>query len=145
MPRITRRLAHVDNIPQQDSAERAFNKLATFAVQMEALKRHRTSGEQRVTVQLVTVNEGGQAIVEAVRPQPGGVGYDKHKGGQPGASPARLALDPAAGSVVPTLRSTNPEREAMRVTRDAERPTTCDAPAISMATLRPAWDLRSAV
>jgi hypothetical protein len=33
-------LAHVGNIPQQDSAERAFNKLArTFAVQMEALKQ----------------------------------------------------------------------------------------------------------
>jgi hypothetical protein len=29
---FVRRLAHVDNIPQQDSAERAFNKLArTFA------------------------------------------------------------------------------------------------------------------
>jgi len=66
---FARRLAHVDNIPQQDSAERAFNKLArTFAVQMEALKRYRTGGEQRVTVQHVTVNEGGQAIVGAVSP-----------------------------------------------------------------------------
>ena len=58
------------NIPQQDSAERAFNKLArTFVVQMEALKRYRTGGEQRVTVQHVTVNEGGQAIVGAVNSQ----------------------------------------------------------------------------
>ena len=33
-----RRLNNVENILQQDSAERAFNKLArTFAVQMEAL------------------------------------------------------------------------------------------------------------
>jgi hypothetical protein len=33
--------SHVDSIPQQDSAERAFNKLArTFAVQMEALTRY---------------------------------------------------------------------------------------------------------
>jgi hypothetical protein len=64
---FARRLAHVENIPQQDSAERAFNKLArTFAVQVEALKRHRSSGEQRVTVKHVTVNEGGQAIVGAV-------------------------------------------------------------------------------
>lgn len=48
---FTRRLAHVENIPQQDSAERALNKLArTFATQMEALKRYRTGGEQRVTV-----------------------------------------------------------------------------------------------
>jgi hypothetical protein len=36
-------LARVENIPQQDSAERAFNKLArTFATQVEALKRYRT-------------------------------------------------------------------------------------------------------
>src|ERR1700693_1388787 len=42
---FARRLAHVDNIPQQDSAERAFNKLArTFAVQVEALKRYRSRG-----------------------------------------------------------------------------------------------------
>ena len=61
---FARRLAHVDNIPQQDSAERAFNKLArTFASQVEALKRYRTGGEQKVTVEHVTVNEGGQAIV----------------------------------------------------------------------------------
>jgi hypothetical protein len=61
---FARRLAHVDNIPQQDSAERAFNKLArTFAAQMEALKRYRTGGEQTVRVEHVTVNEGGQAIV----------------------------------------------------------------------------------
>ena len=72
---FARRLAHVDNIPQQDSAERAFNKLArTFAVQLEALKRYRTGGEQKVTVQHVTVNEGGQAIVGSVSPQVGGMG-----------------------------------------------------------------------
>jgi hypothetical protein len=66
---LARRLANVENIPQQDSAERAFNKLArTFAAQVEALKRYRTGGEQKVTVQHVTVNEGGQAIVGNVRP-----------------------------------------------------------------------------
>ena len=61
---FARRLNHVENIPQQDSAERAFNKLArTFAAQVEALKRYRSSGEQTVRVEHVTVNEGGQAIV----------------------------------------------------------------------------------
>ncbi len=70
---FARRLAHVDNIPQQDSAERAFNKLArTFATQVEALRRHRTGGEQKVTVEHVTVNEGGQAIVGNVARGPGG-------------------------------------------------------------------------
>jgi hypothetical protein len=64
---FARRLAHVENILQQDSAERAFNKLArTFAIQMEALKRYRTGGQQKVTVEHVTVHDGGQAIVGSV-------------------------------------------------------------------------------
>jgi hypothetical protein len=68
---FARRLAQVDNIPQQDSAERAFNKLTrTFVTQMEALKRYRTGGEQKVTVQHVSVNEGGQAIVGNVTQPP---------------------------------------------------------------------------
>jgi hypothetical protein len=61
---FARQLARVETLPQQDSAERAFNKLArTFAAQVEALKRYRTGGEQKVTVQHVSVSEGGQAIV----------------------------------------------------------------------------------
>ena len=79
---FARRLAHVDNIPQQDSAERAFNKLArTFTAQVEALKRYRTGGEQRVTVEHVTVNEGGQAIVGNVTP--GGRGSRKNQRSTP--------------------------------------------------------------
>lgn len=70
---MARRLNHVDRIPQQDSAERALNKLArTFATQMEALKRYRTGGQQKVTVEHVTVNAGGQAIVGAVTTGGGG-------------------------------------------------------------------------
>ncbi len=61
---FARRLAHVENIPQQDSAQTAFNKLArTFAAQVEALKSYRSKGEQKMTVQHVHVAEGGQAIV----------------------------------------------------------------------------------
>lgn len=61
---FARRLAHVTTVQQQDSAERAFNKLCrTYAAQLEALKRYRTGGQQHVTVKHVTVNEGGQAIV----------------------------------------------------------------------------------
>jgi hypothetical protein len=64
---FARRLANVETIQQQDSAERAFNKLTrTFATQMEALKRYRTRGEQKVTLQNVSVAEGGQAIVDNV-------------------------------------------------------------------------------
>ena len=75
---FARRLAHVETIQQQDSAERALNKLArTFAMQMEALKRYRTGGEQKVTVQHVSVNEGGQAIVGSVNQAAGGTAPEK--------------------------------------------------------------------
>lgn len=68
---FARRLNHVDNIPQQDSASNAINKLMrTFATQVEALKRYRTCGEQRVTVQHVNVSDGGQAIVGDVLATP---------------------------------------------------------------------------
>jgi hypothetical protein len=61
---FARRLAEATMIPQLDSAERAFNKLArTFATLMDALKRHRTGGESKITVQHVSVSQGGQAIV----------------------------------------------------------------------------------
>lgn len=70
---LARRLNLVDNITQQDAAERALNKLArTYAMQMETLKRYRTSGQQKVTVEHVTVNAGGQAIVGAVETGGGG-------------------------------------------------------------------------
>lgn len=70
---MARKLNHVNTIPQQDSAERTLNKLArTFTTQMDALKRYRTGGQQKVTVEHVTVNEGGQAIVGAVNNRGGG-------------------------------------------------------------------------
>src|SRR5947199_7943185 len=60
---FARRLGSVETIQQQDSAERAFNKLTrTFTTQLEALKRYRSGGEQKVTVQHIDVR-GGQAIV----------------------------------------------------------------------------------
>jgi hypothetical protein len=72
---FARRLAHVDTLEQQDSAERAYNKLArTFAMQVEALKRYRSQGEQVVRVERVTVHEGGQAIVGNVSHGAGGRG-----------------------------------------------------------------------
>lgn len=70
---FARRLAHVDNVQQQDSAERAFNKLArTFTTQMDALKRYRSGGQQKMTVEHVHVHEGGQAIVGNVSAAGGG-------------------------------------------------------------------------
>ena len=83
---FARRLAQVENIPQQDSAERAFNKLTrTFAAQMSALKEYRSKGEQKMTVQHVHVAEGGQAIVGNVNAQPEGAGARKKVEEQPHA------------------------------------------------------------
>jgi hypothetical protein len=83
---FARRLAHVDNIPQQDSASNAFNKLTrTFAAQVEALKRYRSGGEQKMTVQHVHVAEGGQAIVGNVSGSPEGVGARQKTKDQPHA------------------------------------------------------------
>lgn len=63
-----RRMACADQLPQFDSHERAYNKLArTFAAQVEALRKHRNGGKQTVTVQHVNVSDGGQAIVGNVK------------------------------------------------------------------------------
>ncbi len=71
--RAARQLRASENIPQQDSNSNALNKLArTFTTQVEALKRYRSKGEQRVIVEHVTVNEGGQAIVGSVETGGGG-------------------------------------------------------------------------
>jgi hypothetical protein len=62
--RFANRLAHAESPEEQDSAERAFTKLTrTFAAQVEALPRYRSSGKQQIFVQQVSVNDGGQAIV----------------------------------------------------------------------------------
>lgn len=72
---LARRLNHVENIPQQDAAERALNKLArSYAAQMDTLKRYRSKGQQTVRVERVTVESGGQAVVGNV--DSGGRGRD---------------------------------------------------------------------
>ena len=103
---FARRLAHVGNIPQQDSAERAFNKLArTFAAQVSALKEYRSKGEQKMIVQHVNVADGGQAIVGNVNTPSEGGGATKKIGEQP------HALGYAPGVTLP--REIEAEREAV--------------------------------
>src|SRR6516225_6700326 len=97
---FARRLAGVENIPQQDSAERAFNKLTrTFAMQMEALKRYRAGAEQKVTLQHVSVAEGGQAII-------GNVTHAPRKNRQEQTAQEKAAQEKAA-MPPPTLPDTN--------------------------------------
>lgn len=62
------RLVRANNRETRELSERMLNKLArTFATQLEALKRYRSKGEQRVYVERVDVRDGGQAIVGNVR------------------------------------------------------------------------------
>jgi len=50
----------------EGNVTQATKMLRTFTAQMEALKRYRTGGQQKVIVEHVHVNEGGQAIVGVV-------------------------------------------------------------------------------
>src|ERR1700686_4824996 len=60
-------LANAEDIARQDSAGRALGRLArTFPIQMEALNRYRNTGEPAITVQNVSVGDGGKAIVGKV-------------------------------------------------------------------------------
>jgi hypothetical protein len=100
---FARQLAHVEDILQQDSAERAFNKLTrTFATQMEALKRYRTGGEQKVTVQHVSVSEGGQAIVGNVTQAPREAARDKATSSPPALPNAQKSPMPVLGECAPS-------------------------------------------
>ncbi|MBR0685374.1 hypothetical protein JQ594_05570 [Bradyrhizobium manausense] len=58
------RLACTDDVPQQESLTRALTRLArTYAAQMEALSRHRSNGACAITVQNLSVQDGGKAVV----------------------------------------------------------------------------------
>ena len=58
------RLTSATTIYEAEAAEKAFTKLArTFTTQMEALNRYRGKGQQKMTVEHVHVNDGGQAII----------------------------------------------------------------------------------
>ena len=115
---FARRLAHVDTLPQQDSAERAFNKLArTFTTQVEALKRYRSDGQQTVRVERVTVEAGGKAIIGPVNTPSdrGGGRVTNETEGQPHAKAiAHAPQQPLWGE--------HEEREPVLRAGDAERP-----------------------
>jgi len=62
--RCAHHLANADDLAQHDSAARALGRLArTFPAQIEALNRYRSHGEPAITVQNVSVGDGGKAIV----------------------------------------------------------------------------------
>jgi hypothetical protein len=94
------------------------NKLSrTYATLLEALNRHRGKGQQKVTVEHVHVHAGGQAVVGMVATpagqRPGG-GDREESEKQPHAKQIAHAPEPA-------LPSPDAGRDALPITRDAER------------------------
>jgi hypothetical protein len=91
-------LAGSEHLEQRESFANIFNKLArTFAHQMDTLHRLRSGPEPKVTVNNVSVSDGGQAIVGPVTQNGGGTG---------GAAIAKplLALTDQSGTDMPILQ-----------------------------------------
>ena len=62
--RCAQHLATAGDLARRESAARALGRLArTFPAQIEALNRYRSRGEPAITVQNVSVSDGGNAIV----------------------------------------------------------------------------------
>jgi len=77
--RCAHHLASAEDIAQQDSAGRALGRLArTFPAQIEALNRYRNHGEPAITVQNVSVGDGGKAIVGNVTQHASVIVSDNH-------------------------------------------------------------------
>src|SRR3984893_14804035 len=97
--------------PQQDSnGNLAVKLLRTFTMQVEALQRYRGKGQQKVTVEHVHVNAGGQAIVGTVHPPD-----VKKKWKEPDAP-----RETTQGQDTP-LRSPDPERESVPIASGARQ------------------------
>jgi hypothetical protein len=91
--RCAHHLAEAEDPARRDSAARALGRLArTFPAQIDALNRYRSHGEPAITVQNVSVGDGGNAIVGNVTQHASVIVSDKNP-----ASAARSAPK-AAGS-----------------------------------------------
>jgi hypothetical protein len=98
--RCAHHLANADDIAQHDSAARALGRLTrTFPAQIEALNRYRSHGEPAITVQNVSVGDGGKAIVGNVTQHASVIVADKTPASAarkaPKASRSRRRRDPA--------------------------------------------------
>jgi hypothetical protein len=103
--------SRLSNLGEQEIADRMFNRLTrTFAMQIEALKRYRTGGEQKVTVQHVSVNEGGQAIV-------GNVTQDVRESVPQKRADKPLALTNSREQPMPIIEERRCERESVPARR----------------------------
>ncbi|MEQ1560693.1 MAG: hypothetical protein ABL933_17370 [Methyloglobulus sp.] len=64
---LNKQLLTVSTTLEQESAINSLAKLnRTFTAQVEAIKRYRSTNEQKITVQHINVNEGGQAVIGTI-------------------------------------------------------------------------------
>ncbi|MDB5550666.1 MAG: hypothetical protein JWL86_650 [Rhizobium sp.] len=107
--RCSQQLATAQDLSRQDSAARALGRLArTFPAQIEALNRYRSQGEPAITVQNVSVADGGKAIVGNVTQHANVIVSDK--------SPTPAAAD---APTVPVPDPSRRERDAVKLRRKA--------------------------
>jgi hypothetical protein len=109
-------LANAEDIAQQDSAGRILGRLArTFPAQIEALNRCRSNGEPAITMQTVSVQDGGKAIVGNVMQHASVILSDMSPA--PEVTAARMVP-------MPELRnaSTNPRTPSGEQSRERSRP-----------------------
>jgi hypothetical protein len=91
--RCAHHLANAQDIAQQDSAGRILGRLArTLPAQIEALNRYRGHGEPAITVQNVSVGDGGKAIVGNVTQHASVLVSDKNPA--PAMTAARMVPKP---------------------------------------------------
>jgi hypothetical protein len=76
---------------------------------LEALKRYRSGGEQKVTVQHVSVSEGGQAIVGNVTQNPRDTASDQAPSSPPALTHSKVAPMEIVGE--PTRKATPVKRK----------------------------------
>ena len=94
----------------QDAGNLAVKLLRTYAAQVESLQRYRSGGQQRIVVERVTVNQGGQAIVGHVEAGAGrGEGASSENGERAHARERQRAGDARE----PEMRCADAEREGV--------------------------------
>jgi len=119
--RLSGDLARAEYVPHVESITRAINQLArTYTAQLEARKRYLTGGEQKVTVQNVSVNDGGQAIVTNVNQATGEATPDEFANTTPALTDNRQAameiIDESERMPIP-LRAKSKTRHSARPLR----------------------------
>jgi hypothetical protein len=106
--RCAHHLANAGDLAQHDSAARALARLTRiFPAQIEALNRYRSHGEPAITVQNVSVGDGGKAIVGNVTQHASVIVSDKSP-----AAAARKAPKAAASRRRPASPEAKPEAQA---------------------------------